>query len=149
MTKLVGADALTIVKVSSTEEELSDTKAAKKIYHFMRGNDVVLKLITKTPIPEPVKKPKFWRIFTADSSKLKDYICLGDKDSSFDLVVEIKAASRPETFKAVLPSISVIQYARGEYYRELLLEQRVDDAKISLRFTPTGTKDYEFYSLLE
>ena len=149
MTRSVSADALKIVKVLSTKIELSDTKAAKKLYYFMRGNDVVLRLITETPIPEPVKKPKFWRIFTADPSKLEDYICLGDIDSYFDLAVEIEAASRPKTFKAVLPSISVRQYTRGENYRELLLEQRFGDKIVPLRFTSVKTRGYEFYYLLE
>lgn len=148
MTRSVGTDALTVVKASSTKEGLSDTKAAIS-YHFMRGNSVALKFITKTPILETVKKPRFWKIFTADASKLEDYIYLGDTDSSFDLAVKIEAASRLETFKAVLPSLRVRQYTRGKYYRVLLLEQRVGDTMIPLRFTSAKTKGCEFYSLLE
>ncbi|MBR2543936.1 hypothetical protein IKF04_01380 [Candidatus Saccharibacteria bacterium] len=148
MTKLVGADALTIVKVSSTEEELSDTKAAKKIYHFMRGNDVVLKLITKTPILEPVKKSRFWRIFTADASKLEDYICLGDIDSCFDLKVKIESVPHRNAFEAVLPSLRLKSYADGGPYDELSLEQQVDNEMIPLKFTAIEKGSYAFYSIL-
>ena len=144
----MGESMLTTIKEAFENAEKPSGTETPTVYCFMRGNNVALKLVTKTPILETVKKPKFWKIFTADASKLEDYIYLGDTDSSFDLAVKIEAASRLETFKAVLPSLRVRQYTRGKYYRVLLLEQRVGDTIIPLRFT-SATRGCEFYSLLE
>lgn len=147
----MGESMLTTIKALKNAEKPSgtETPTTPTAYCLMSGDSVALKLITKTPILETVKKPRFWKIFTADAKKLEDYIYLGDTDSSFDLAVKIEAASRLETFKAVLPSLRVRQYTRGKYYRVLLLEQRVGDTIIPLRFTSAKTKGCEFYSLLE
>lgn len=143
----MGESMLTTIKALENAEKPSGTETPT-VYCFMRGDGIVLKFFANKTNLKSVVAPQFWKILTANASKLKNYVRLGDSDSCFDLKVKIESIPHCNAFEAVLPSLRLKSYADRGLYDELLLEQQVDNKMIPLRLTTIKKGSYVFYSLL-